>query len=93
RLTLGPDDVPHWISVEPNHRRVVITGYGAMASRVMMANFNDVTGKLTLDERFRDEGATTPGVRMDNKVWPHGGNGAGKPHGAVFGNEPLAGRP
>ncbi|MEO5800680.1 MAG: hypothetical protein ABIZ70_05855 [Gemmatimonadales bacterium] len=93
RVTLGADDVPHWISVEPNHKRVVITGYGAMASRVMLANFDDVTGKLTLDERFRDEGAATPGVRMDNKVWPHGGNGAGKPHGAVFSNERPAGRP
>ncbi len=92
RVVLGPNDEPHWIAVEPNHQRVVITGYGAMTSRVMMANFDEATGKLTLDEQFRDAGATTPGVRMDNKVWPHGGNAAGLPHGAVFSNPPGARR-
>lgn len=84
RVTLGPNDVPHWIALEPNHRRVVITGYAALAHRVTIATFDPVTGKLALDRRFRDAGATTPGVRMDNKIWPHGGSAAGVPHGAVF---------
>ena len=39
---------------------------------------------LSRDERFREEGATEPGFRMDNKTWPHGGNAKGIPHGAVF---------
>jgi hypothetical protein len=84
RLVLGADDVPHWISIEPNHRRVVITGYGTLKNRVMMASFDQATGKLALDHRFRDEGATQPGVVMDGKTWPHGGSAAGVPHGAVF---------
>lgn len=84
RVVLGKDDVPHWISIEPNHKRVVITGYAGMKHRVMMANFDEATGRLSLDGRFRDAGATTPGVRMDNKHWPHGGSAAGIPHGAVF---------
>lgn len=84
RLVLGVNDVPHWIALEPNHRRVVITGYAALRHRVMMADFNESTGQLTPDERFRDQGAPQPGVRMDNKTWPHGGNAAGIPHGAVF---------
>ncbi len=84
RIVLGKDDVPHWISIEPNHTRVVITGYAGMRNRVMMANFDEATGRLSLDNRFRDAGATTPGVRMDNKHWPHGGSAAGIPHGAVF---------
>lgn len=84
RVAFGPDDVPHWISIEPNHRRVVVTGYQAMKHRVMMLNFDDVTGKLSLDLRFRDAGAVAPGVRMDNKTWPHGGGAAAVPHGAVF---------
>ena len=84
RVTLGPNDVPHWIALEPNHRRVVITGYAALAHRVTIATFDPVTGTLLLDRRFRDAGATTPGVRMDNKIWPHGGSAAGVPHGAVF---------
>jgi len=84
RLVLGPTDVPHWISLEPNHQRVVITGYGSLERRVMMATFDERTGRLALDGRFRDAGATEPGVRMEGKPWPHGGRGAANPHGAVF---------
>lgn len=92
RLVLGEGDVPHWIALEPNRRRVVVTGYAALNHRVMMANFDEATGRLTLDERFRDEGATVPGVRMDNKSWPHGGRAPGIPHGAVFSLVPPARR-
>jgi hypothetical protein len=88
RVALGPGDVPHWISLEPNQKRVVVTGYGDMKHRVVIANFDERTGQLSLDERFRDAGATQPGVRMDGKVWPHGGNAAAIPHGAVFSRAP-----
>lgn len=84
RLVLGGGDVPHWIALEPGHRRVVITGYAALQHRILMAAFDESTGHLTLDERFRDDGAPGPGVRMDNKQWPHGGHAAAIPHGAVF---------
>ena len=84
RVTLGPDDVPHWISITPDQRRVVITGYGAMRSRVMIARFDSATGGLSLDQRFREEGAAEPGFRMEGKTWPHGGNATAYPHGAVF---------
>jgi pimeloyl-ACP methyl ester carboxylesterase len=90
RVVLGEQDVPHWIAIEPNHRRVVITGYGALKHRVMLANFDEVTGRLTLDERFREDGATDAGMRMDNKSWPHGGSYPGIPHGAVFSLPPNA---
>ncbi len=84
RITLGRDDVPHWIGIEPNHRRVVITGYQAMKSRVLLATFDEATGKLALDERFHAEGSAEPGLRMEGITWPHGGTGAAVPHGAVF---------
>ena len=84
RLVLGENDVPHWIAIEPNHQRVVVTGYGDLAHRIVMAKFDETTGQLTLDAQFRDAGAPAPGVRMDNKTWPHGGSAAGTPHGAVF---------
>jgi hypothetical protein len=93
RLVLGESDVPHWISLEPNQRRLVITGYANLAHRVMMADFDAANGRLTLDAAFRDEGAAEPGVRMDNKTWPHGGNAAGVPHGAVFSYVPAAKNP
>ena len=84
RLTLGPDDVPHWIGSEPNHRRLVITGYEAMKTRVLIARFDEKSGVLALDERFRAAGSAEPGFRMEGVAWPHGGSGAAVPHGAEF---------
>jgi hypothetical protein len=85
RVTLGPDDVPHWISMSEDRRRVVLTGYGAMKHRVLIARFDSATGRLSLDDRFREPGAGVPGFRMDDKTWPHGGRAKGIPHGSVFG--------
>jgi hypothetical protein len=84
RLTLGAEDVPHWISASADGRRVAITGYGAMRHRVLIARFDPGSGQLALDERFREEGSEEPGFRMDDETWPHGGDAAGIPHGAVF---------
>ncbi len=83
-MTLGADDVPHWIGIEPNHERVVITGYQAMKTRVLLATFNAKTGALALDERFRAPGSGEAGMRMERVSWPHGGRYDGIPHGAVF---------
>lgn len=84
RAVLGADDVPHWIALSPDHRRVVVTGYGAMRNRVVLLQFNQATGALTVDNRFREPGAASPGYLMTGKTWPHGGTAAGIPHGAVF---------
>jgi hypothetical protein len=84
RVTLQPDDVPHWIALSPDQRRVVVTGYEGMQHKVYIARFDPASGQLAMDERFREEGAAEPGFRMDDKTWPHGGNAKGIPHGAVF---------
>lgn len=84
RVALESGDVPHWISISPDQRRIVVTGYDGMQHRVYIARFDPATGALALDGRFREEGATEPGFRMDNKTWPHGGAAKGIPHGAVF---------
>lgn len=84
RVVLGPEDVPHWIGIEPDHRRVVITGYRDMKTHVVMARFDEATGALALDTRFRDAGSSEIGVRLENVTWPHGGTAAAVPHGAVF---------
>ena len=86
RVSLRANDVPHWISLEPNQRRVVITGYAGLKNRVVIADFNAATGVLSLDRRFREPGATAPGFRMRGKLWPHGGRASAVPHGAVFSN-------
>ncbi len=84
RATFDSTDVPHWISMSPDGERVIVTGYGSMVHRVELVHFDSTTGALTRDTLFRDAGAATPGVRLDNKTWPHGGSAAGVPHGAVF---------
>ncbi len=84
RVTFGTGDVPHWIAISPDQRRVVVTGYEGMQHRVVIARFDPGSGQLALDDRFREEGASEPGFRMDNKTWPHGGAAKGIPHGAVF---------
>lgn len=84
RVTLGSDDVPHWIALSPDQRRVVVTGYEGLQHRVMIARFDPTTGQLSWDTRFREPGSSEPGYRMDDKTWPHGGRAKGTPHGAVF---------
>lgn len=65
RATLGEGDVPHWISLEPNTKRVVVTGYGKLANRVVLLTYDSATGALAVDDRFREEGATAAGFRAD----------------------------
>lgn len=83
RLTLGLEDEPHWIAVEPSTRRLAITGYGKLATRVLLATFDSATGALALDDRFRAPGAASPGLDLTGP-WPHGATAPGSPHGAVF---------
>jgi len=84
RVVFDSTDVPHWLSVSPNTKRVVVTGYATMKHTAHMLQFDSATGRLMRDARFRDVGATAGGFRMDTRTWPHGGNAKGIPHGAVF---------
>lgn len=43
-----------------------------------------VTGKLAWDDRFRDPGAVTPGVKFKRDSWPNGVKGMVMPHAALF---------
>jgi hypothetical protein len=84
RVTFDSTDIPHWIAISPDRRRVVVTGYRSLQHQVQLLRFDAQTGQLTRDDRFREEGAAVPGFRMDDKTWPHGGSAPGVPHGAVF---------
>jgi hypothetical protein len=84
RLTLGADEVPHWIALEPNGDRVVLTGYQKLESRILLATLDRVTGALRLDTTFTTPGAERPGVDFGRDQWPHGATGRAIPHGAVF---------
>jgi hypothetical protein len=84
RLTLGPDEIPHWIAIEPSGGRVVITGYEALESRVLVATLDRRSGALRLDPAFRTPGAALPGLDFGRARWLHGASGRAIPHGAVF---------
>jgi hypothetical protein len=84
RLVLGPNEVPHWIAVEPSLKRVVITGYRELAPWVLLADLDTTTGRLQLDTTFRAPGSDRAGVYLGRDDWPHGRTGPAVPHGAVF---------
>lgn len=85
RFVLGEKDKPHWIVLEPNSERIVISGGGdALKSRVLIAKIDSKTGKLSLDEAFREKDAKQAGINFDRELWKHGKNGRAIPHGAVF---------
>jgi hypothetical protein len=77
RLLLNAGEYPHWIAVEPGGNRLVITGYGALATRALFATIDRDTGQLAPDSASID--FTRP--------WPDGWNGSAVPHGAVFSNQ------
>jgi hypothetical protein len=84
RLVLQPEEIPHWLGLEPNGERIVITGYRELQNRVLLARLDRVSGALRLDETFTTPGARRPGVSLGREVWPHGSTGPAIPHGAVF---------
>ena len=85
RLALPGGQGPHWISLAPDGRRIVVSGGKiAFETRVLLARIDPATGRLSLDESFRDKGSATPGVSFDRASWPHGATGKAVPHGAVF---------
>jgi hypothetical protein len=75
---------PHWAALDPGSDRVVVDDQGDGAPFVMVGHFSPTTGKLTWDERFKDAGASKPGVSFMKATWPNGLKGMMMPHGAVF---------
>lgn len=76
-LYLGADDYPHWIALEPGGDRLVIAGFGTLATQLRFATIDRSTGALHLDAHI---------ISM-TRTWPDGWNGAAVPHGTVFGNQ------
>ena len=84
-LKLGDDEQPHWIAIDGTGRRIALNSAGGgTGNRLFIIDFDPTSGALTLDERFRDAGASRPGVSFSQKTWPHGFTGKAIPHGTVF---------
>lgn len=76
RILLPSNEYPHWLALEPGGDRLVITGYGALSTRVRFATIDRRSGKLILE----------PSVIDFTRTWPDGWQGSAIPHGAVFSN-------
>jgi hypothetical protein len=83
RVSVGTDEQPHWIALDPTGRRVVLNSAGH-GNRLFIINFDRMDGRLSLDPRFHDPGSTDPGILLTGTNWPRGYDGNVIPHGAVF---------
>jgi len=75
---------PHWSSADPSSDRIAITDQGDGPPRVLIARLDQHTGAIRWDERFRDAGATAPGLDFDKVEGPAGVIAAAMPHASVF---------
>lgn len=82
--SFGIDARPHWISIEPEGSRIVLTGGGSLNDNVILMHLDPDTGELSLIDNFRSPGNNGFGVSFDRASWPHGDTGAAVAHGAVF---------
>jgi hypothetical protein len=85
RLVMGDSYEPHWTAWDPKARRLVVTS-GKAGQRMYLLTLNEQTGKLAIDETFRDADGQV-GFSFAKRAWPHGWTGEAKPHGAVFSRE------
>lgn len=83
RVSLGADEYPHWIAIDPAGQRIVLNSAGH-GRRLFIIDLDRRNGKLTLDQRFRDPGSDRPGIVMSSRSWPDGFKGTAVPHGSVF---------
>jgi hypothetical protein len=63
-LTFDDKQKPHWMAQDETEHRIVMNSGEYGEHRVSMVNFDPQTGKLTLDEKFRD-----PGNDRRESVW------------------------
>lgn len=79
-LDLGDGLFPHWIALEPNESRIVVTGFGEMLNQAIMVTVDPETGSLSVDRKFGIDGVAS----FAGPEWPHGSTGPAIPHGTLF---------
>ena len=79
-LDFGSGHIPHWIAIEPNDRRIVVTGFREMQNNITMVEFDAKDGSLSIDRDFGENGV----VDFGRTNWPHGNSGPAIPHGSIF---------
>jgi hypothetical protein len=88
-FSFGVDARPHWLSLEPNGNRIVMTGGGTLRGGVVLMEIDTVSGRLSLVESFRSPRHPF-GLSFYRDEWPHGSTGPAYAHGAVFRKMPAS---
>jgi hypothetical protein len=83
QLSVGAKQFTHWLAWDEKGSRIILNS-GGEDSRLFMLRFDRRSGAIAIDDQFRNAGSDEPGFSMSNIVWPHGFQGTGLPHGAVF---------
>lgn len=83
RLKISDTYNPHWTGWDAKTQRLVVTSNSAPGDRLFLLKFDQAAGALTIDDGFHDIDGK-PGFNFDDRDWPHGWKGSGKPHGVVF---------
>lgn len=83
RLALGDTYFAHWTAWDPKTQRLVVTSGRKPEDRLFLVKFDPQTGRLSLDESFRDVDGKV-GFNWTSRQWPHGWKGPALPHGVVF---------
>jgi hypothetical protein len=83
RFTFDSNYFPHWTGWDPKTNRIVITPGREGDPRLYLLQFYVQSGSIALDKTFRDADGKA-GFNFTDRNWPHGWEGTGRPHGAVF---------
>lgn len=76
---------PHWLATHGTRIVMVNEPSPSAERRMWMLRIDRATGRLAIDQAFRDAGSSRAGVAFDRPAWPHGTSGNAVPHGTVFG--------
>ena len=78
---------PHWIGADRSGSRIALSGFGALAMKIVMLDFDQSNGTLSIDETFGEADAQgIVGLNTNRMQWPHGSTGPAIPHSLVFSN-------
>jgi len=75
--------MPHWLASDARGSRVVLTGDDM--GYVLIVDVDPRTGKLSIDQKFRDERTGVVGVNLNGRTWTHGAVKDAFVHGTLFG--------
>ncbi len=84
RLSLGKEfPMAHWLAADAKRSRVVVTGDNN--GYIVIVQLDPASGRLSIDQRFRDERTGRVGVRLDGRTLPQGFVRKSIVHGTLFG--------